>query len=759
MASQEELNNQQKLNDLLRERRGIEFETLQDVRDFTNILQDQARLLEFQSAERRNINSISRKLQKIAQENFSILERELGTSKLSKSLKEAQLDLQREIAILGSKQNSILSDDAELNANILGTIEDTLRATFKLYGELSRIEKESEAIANSWSVKVLGGIKETVKTIPGFTKLAEPFREAEEAARQQVILNQKIKAARQVDLATGKGLNIENIKALGLTDKLLDKNGKIIQGAAALKRITSQGLGGNIAGLQKQFKLPSLIAGVKNLGASLSKALGPLYLIAELVSALRQSDRIVGNMAKGLNLSYKESLGIKQELTQASLDSENIYVTARGMAETFMFISKTLGTNVRLNEKDLVTFTKLRKMAGLTNEELQGIYDLSLTTNSTLEDSTKEFMAQVKTTSLLNGVVLNEKDILSDISKVSAATTLSLGKNPKQIAEAVTQAKALGFEMAKVEAIASNLLDFESSIENELQAELLLGRNITLEKARQAALNNDLATLSQEISKQLGDSAKFGELNFIQQEALAKSVGLSREELAKSLFIQDKLKGASGEEAAIRKKILNDRIKEVGLEAAQNELREQGWDTLQNQVSTQERFNQSVAKLRELFVVVAEAILPMAEALTPLIEGIGKVVKMLAPFMGTILGAVGGFAAGGPLGSLIGGITGAAMDFSRAGDLMYDANNNTTKISPKEGGLIELSQNDDVIAAPNLIKSLKNNNNNQPQVVQVVNDNKETNRLLAAILEKEGTIRMDVSDVGTAFSVSSYQIQ
>jgi len=42
-------------------------------------------------------------------------------------------------------------------------------------------------------------------------------------------------------------------------------------------------------------------------------------------------------------------------------------------------------------------------------------------------------------------------------------------------------------------------LDFESSIANELEAELLLGKNINLEKARQAALDNDLATLAVEI--------------------------------------------------------------------------------------------------------------------------------------------------------------------------------------------------------------------------------------------------------------------
>jgi hypothetical protein len=55
-------------------------------------------------------------------------------------------------------------------------------------------------------------------------------------------------------------------------------------------------------------------------------------------------------------------------------------------------------------------------------------------------------------------------------------------------------------ELSQVDAIAGSLLDFESSIENELSAELLLNKDLNLEKARQAALNNDLATVAKEIS-------------------------------------------------------------------------------------------------------------------------------------------------------------------------------------------------------------------------------------------------------------------
>ncbi len=57
----------------------------------------------------------------------------------------------------------------------------------------------------------------------------------------------------------------------------------------------------------------------------------------------------------------------------------------------------------------------------------------------------------------------------------------------QELSKALTTSKALGIEMSTIEGISESLLNFESSIEKELEAELLLGKNINLEKARQAS--------------------------------------------------------------------------------------------------------------------------------------------------------------------------------------------------------------------------------------------------------------------------------
>ena len=71
------------------------------------------------------------------------------------------------------------------------------------------------------------------------------------------------------------------------------------------------------------------------------------------------------------------------------------------------------------------------------NEELMGMQALSLATGTSLEQNTGEFLAQAQQAAAANGVLLNEKELMKDIGNVGAATTLSFGKNPKLIAQAV----------------------------------------------------------------------------------------------------------------------------------------------------------------------------------------------------------------------------------------------------------------------------------------------------------------------------------
>jgi len=133
-------------------------------------------------------------------------------------------------------------------------------------------------------------------------------------------------------------------------------------------------------------------------------------------------------------------------------------------------------------------------------------------------------------------VVKYAVNILEESGKVTGTIRANLGSNVATIAAAVTQAKLFGGSLDDLANASKSLLDFESSIQAEMEAEMLTGKELNLDKARQLALANDLEGVAKEIGKNEGIMKAFSSGNRIQQEATAKAMGMSREEMAKMIL-------------------------------------------------------------------------------------------------------------------------------------------------------------------------------------------------------------------------------
>lgn len=774
---------------IVKEQAGIESDLLSDQQDISNVIKDQITQMKFQRTEKSLLRKITNDINKISQEAYSVGKRQLGVDKQSEIFSKQKVSLEQKIRLLKQQQAKFGKSQNELDQDIAQTIKLQVDEATRLKEQIDGIVASSQKIKDNFGVSTFSTLANAVKSVPGITAFAAPFEAASEAALNT---SQDIEHS----LKTGEGLTKDMVKKLGLADQLQSKSGETLSGAAAAKKFDKLGKpdGKKLLGTIDRKGFMSAMSGIKSLGKSLSAALGPAALLAALLKALISSDKAAADMAKSMNMTYSEALATRRELTEGATASFNNFVTTKGMQESLMAMSSTLGTNTMLNNEMLVQMTEMREMAGFTNEELAGIGAISLTTGKSMNDITGEFMAQAKMSAMQNGVLLNEKTLLKEIGKVSAATTLSFGKNPALIADAVATAKSLGMELDKVDAIAGSLLDFESSISNELEAELLLNKDLNLEKARQAALNNDLATVAKEISEQAGTSAEFAEMNRIQQEALAKSVGMSREDLAQTLFVQEQLAGATGDEAKEQESLLNARIKEVGLAQAQKELAEGGVEGLRDQAGMADKLAATMSKVQELFIAIADPILVLFDALSPVLDLVGGIVSgfmMVASAIGEGIGYVGNLADSlGPIKYILKGIAGVAIvlasmlaygalagipvvgpvlgaaaaalvltkgfsklaEGEKVGD-MYSSNGKTM-VSPAEGGLFQLSSNDEFAAAPGLGQMLSNNSNPQSTTVESKTDMNETNGLLKQLIatNSQGYSKLDkkqeISPVG-----------
>jgi hypothetical protein len=264
------------------------------------------------------------------------------------------------------------------------------------------------------------------------------------------------------------------------------------------------------------------------------------------------------NLGQSVEQVTKMAQGAKE--VQGRFDG-NVY-TLKQTAQAISNINDELGLSVQISGDTVNEFTAMTNQMGLTAAEASKIQKLGLLNNLSLKDTNRTIAAGIVATQKSTGVQISAKQVFQEIGKLSAGITAKFQQNPKLIAEAVAQAKALGTNLETIDKIGESLLNWESSIENELEAELITGRKINVEKARYAALTGDQLTLTKEIADQVGNLADFQNMNVIAQGSLAKAFGLSRDEMAQMLQQQEvfnKLGDVSGKSAAEQLKIARER--------------------------------------------------------------------------------------------------------------------------------------------------------------------------------------------------------
>ena len=434
----------------------------------------------------------------------------------------------------------------------------------------------------------------------------------------------------------GIGTALDKLGLGSLSQKLgLDEAKEKMEDMADSIRLADE----NVDSFSNKFKV--LKTGISSIGKSLIENLKDpsviiSFVVSSIVDAFKSLDEGIGKLASNFGISYNQAAGLSSELNDAANASYLLNVTTQGLTDAFIELNNQFGTFAQVNNEALETFTRLTKEAKLSSEASKELFASSILTGKSVEDTTTEFLGQTVALAANAGIMLNQKQLLEAVKNVSKATLLTLGGQADKLGEAIVKSKLLGVELSKVENIAESLLNFESSIGAELEAELLTGKNLNLERARLAALNGDIATVAEEIAKQIGTAADFTKMNVIQQEALAKAVGMTREDLAKSLMEREAMAKLSDQEGKTAQEKFNNLVKEVGLEEAKKRLGNEQLANMMAGQTIQERFTATIEKLQEVFVSLVEPLMPVVDAFASIL----KIVGPIAGFIGQIVKGV-----------------------------------------------------------------------------------------------------------------------
>jgi hypothetical protein len=446
------------------------------------------------------------------------------------------------------------------------------------------------------------------------------------------------------------GLEDKFNKKLGIGGKLAGGLDKALQKAG----LPSIGIADAIEGARENFIKTNGESSVfkdtvKGIGKNLKGALSSANLIqgafALLVKSVMEVDKASGEFAKNNGISYQNALKLRGEMSQVALHADDIMVNSKELMKTQESLNGFFGSSVKFSGQLASDMTSIARRTNMT-AETQGVFALeSMKTGKSAKNLLKTQTTQVLEMNKQKGLHMSVKQVQDAIGKTSKALQLTFKGSTKELTNQVMSAKALGASMETVNSIASSILDFEGSIQSELEAELLLGKDINLEKARQFALEGDMGKMADEVLKNKAIMNAFDTKNVIAQEAAAKALGLNRDQLADMVMEQQKittLQGAFGNQVTDMNSAQEEynKLRDEGMTAEQAAAK-LGDEALANQMesaSVAERLEGIMARISEIFITMAEPMLGLVDGIMIMVGGAENLATVLKIIGGLYLG-------------------------------------------------------------------------------------------------------------------------
>jgi len=541
-----------------------------------------------------NANNMAQAARSLTEE----LKDQLGIrSRLNETQRET-LNLARQLQV-SAQQNTVeignsgnierqIAKDSKLNLNLRRELLDAQRdITEDIKIELDLL-KEAGKLGDEAYIRAFQSASQETQKIALLQRSIDLSNALIQQRKEEGVTQQKINDKMGVTGALVKGTGAL-MERLGMRSGIFQDAMK--ESAEAMREMAEE----TVRGEAKFSKLQIMLKGFSKLAQGFGKALfDPFTIITatvskalELNSASTKLQRLTGQVrdiqaAHNTNLaSGAQIMTLMAEMTERT-----------GIAASAIFSSEDLG---RLAEA--------QNLLGLSSEQASNLGMFSKVSGTSIQGYKEELVASVNEFNAMNDSAVAHGVVMKDVLDASADISMSLGGNPGKIAAAASAARKLGLDLAKVNQIADGLLDFESSIESELEAQLLTGKNINLNKARELALNNDLEGVAKELAKNGASAAEFAKMNRIQQEGMAKALGMSREEMGKMLINQEGQKNLSKEQRAAMRGVTLEQLEQM--EASES--------------------------LQLAFSKIAEPLASILSSLTPIVTLIAKAVAFITP--------------------------------------------------------------------------------------------------------------------------------
>jgi hypothetical protein len=398
---------------------------------------------------------------------------------------------------------------------------------------------------------------------------------------------------------------------------------------------------------QRLFEaLPESVKGAvgfaKKLGGALKNGALPMVLLASLALAAFKSFTDLDESAKEFRdttgLTNSQMKGIKSDANEIVGQFGYMGVGTKEVFDTVAALKSEFSDTAQFSKDTVAALTLMNTNFGISADsaaKVQGIFEQ---VGGLSEETAASVGMQVANMAKFAGVAPSK--VFADIAESAEITSTLFKGDINALAKSAVEARRLGTNIKSVAATVEKLLDFESSIEDELVAATFVSGQFNLSRARALAFEGKIVESQQEILAQVQRTGDFRKKDYYTQQQLAKAAGMTVEEINKQLAVQDRLSTLSGKELKIAKEAI-----EKGLDISKIDK-----DQLKTQIkafSLQQEQQATLDQIKNQFMGIAASIgsslVPILEMIVPIIMGIAGGLKIVGEILSSVFKLFTGF--------------------------------------------------------------------------------------------------------------------
>lgn len=344
-------------------------------------------------------------------------------------------------------------------------------------------------------------------------------------------------------------------------------------------------------------------------------------------------DKASFTMRKSLGLVRGEFNGLQKNIKSVGIDLQDSGVTFDQVAAATTAIAHEFNSFVASNKELVSGISVIAAQLGISEAESAKFLKTMSSIGNTTVKSQSGMMGFAREMATAAGVPL--PTVMRDVADASDDIRIFTGRSVDNLIKAVVQARQMGTSLLNMALSAKKLLDFQTSIADEMEASVLLGKDVNLQEARNLAYRRDIVGANKEILR-ITKQIDFNNMDPYQAEAFAKATGKSVQELQDMLQADKEIQAVRyGTNEELKKQLVKyEELKRV----RENEAKDIGkaGEARVRQMANQERINQLQNQFNKLMTDLSGPVMDVVEPLLklvttilpPLVVGIEHLTKM-----------------------------------------------------------------------------------------------------------------------------------